>query len=300
MEHILESLKRIISRWVNTNAPLIIDANPGDSIITINTTKRFKKGDEIILRNPLSGETPLYISEVLDDNRLQLASPVKFPWQVNEAAIVEKTFYQNFIQGIYIGTPDPIPMFPAITIEASNASSEWLTIDSTKETYQVKIHIYVQSANQEDAYKFLLKMAKTVQNGLKKNIYPLVAPYDVVVPTVDIANGDEYITIADTSIFNLQTKNRLLIEDLYKTQEFKILEIVDSTTIRIAPAVCYDFDITDNTKLIVAHRFFYNSWPENIDFGTIFKGTMLKGATLSWFAWEEELQEDKAIDVSLT
>ena len=95
-------------------------------------------------------------------------------------------------------------------------------------------------------------------------------------------------------------KNRLLIEDRYKTEEFSVAQIIDSQTIKVFPKVFNNYALTDGLKLIIADRFLYNAWPDSIEYGTIFKGTMLKAAAISWFAWEEQLQKQKPMDVSLS
>jgi len=300
MEYLIDSIRRIISRWVNTNAALTASASPGDTIIEVTTSKRFQVGDEVMLRNPTTGETPLYVDEIVDDTHIQLTTPIRFTWRVSETSILEKTFNQMFIQGIYVGEPDNIPMYPAITVNGVSRDSEWLTLDSSKEQYRLSIAIYVNRASQEAAYRFLLNLVDTIQHGLKQNIYPLVAPYEITTPKVDIVSDDEYIKVNDVSIFNTTTKHRILIEDLFKTQEFVVVQVVDAETIRVSPAVCDGYLIADGAKVISVKRFFYNSWPDNIEYGTIFKGTLLKAATISWFAWEEELQKQNPIDVSLT
>ena len=300
MEYLIDSVRRIISRWVSTNAPITSDISPGDTTVEVTTSKRFKVGDEVIIRNPTTGETPLYIDEIVDDTHIKLTSPVRFPWKVGETSIIEKTFRQMFVQGIYVGDADNIPMYPAITVNAVNRDSDWLTIDSTKEVYRLKVTVYVKTGNQEDAYRFLLNMVDTIQYGLKQNIYPLVAPYEVTTPKVNISSGDEYIKVNDVSIFNTTTKHRILIEDLFKTEEFVVSEVVDYETIRVYPKVCNNYLISDSAKVISVKRFFYNSWPDSIEYGTIFKGTMLKAATISWFAWEEELHLQPPMDVSIT
>ena len=300
MEYLIDSVRRIISRWVSTNTPVSSDVSAGDTTINVVASKRFKQGDEVMLRNPFTGETPLYVDEIVDDTHIKLTSPVKFPWKVGETSILEKTFRQNFVQGVYIGEPDGIPMYPAITVNALNRDSDWLTLDSTKEAYRIKVTVYVKAGNQEDTYRFLLNIVDTIQYGLKQNFYPLVAPYDVTTPKFNISSGDEYIKVNDVSIFNTTTKHRILIEDLFKTQEFVVSEVVDFETIRVSPKVCDNYLISDGAKVISVKRFFYNSWPDNIEYGTIFKGTMLKAATISWFAWEEELHLNNPVDVSLT
>ena len=300
METELDSVRRIISRWAITNTPLTADTMPGDTNLAVINTARFQPGDEIMIRNSVQGETPLYVVAVVDNNNLTVTPAVKYHWKISDSSILHKTFNQMFVQGIYLGDPDNIPMFPAITVNATSRESEWLTIKSTKETYRLKATIYVEAAAQEAGYRFLLQMVNTLQHGLKQNIYPLVAPYQVTLPLTNLFAGDEYIKVTDSSLFQVADKNRLLIEDRYKTEEFSVAQIIDSQTIKVFPKVFNNYALTDGLKLIIADRFLYNAWPDSIEYGTIFKGTMLKAAAISWFAWEEQLQKQKPMDVSLS
>ena len=59
-------------------------------------------------------------------------------------------------------------------------------------------------------------------------------------------------------------------------------------------------NVADGAKLISLRRFIYNSWPNNIQYGTVFKGTMLKAAKIQWYSWEEQLQTEYPVDTSLT
>lgn len=288
MEYILDSVRRIVARWVSTKTPLTSDASPGDTVLNVSSTNRFRSGDEIILRNSSKGETPVYIDKIIDNTSFSITSPVKFFWNSNDNCIAEKTFNQNMVQAIYIGDPDVIPMYPAITVSAMSRDSEWLTLDSTKETYKIQIAIYVRDSSQEGGYRFLLEMVNAIQKGLKQNFNPLVGPYNTTTLKQDILTGDTFIKVSDTSIF---TKGcHINIEDKWNVQEFVVLSIVDFETLQVTPAACYDFNVSDNTQVIKLDRFMYNSLPASIDYGKIFKGTMLKAATIDWFCWEEEIQ----------
>jgi len=288
MEYIIDSVRRIIAHWVATQTPLASNAAPGDTTLHVQSTGRFRTGDEIIIRNPFQGETPVYIDEIIDYTHLSIVDPVKFAWATSEGSIIEKMFYNNMIQGIYIGDPGIIPRFPAITVEASNRTSEWFTIDSTKEVFNIKIHIYVQDANQEASYRFLLHIVDSIQKGLKQNIFPLVAPYNTVALTEDIAVGDNFIKVEDTSIFDKWS--HIQIENRWTVIENIIEEVVDGNILRVRNPFCCIFTVADNTQAIKNTRFIWNSWPDNIDYGKVFKGTMLKAATINWFAWEEEIE----------
>jgi len=291
IQDILDSVRRIISRWTITNTPLVVSASAGDTEITVNTTSRFRDGDEATILTPTHGETDIFIEHVVDERTLRLESPLTYNFPLSESPILHKTTNGLFMQAIYLGEPDVIPMYPACTVNAVSRQSEWMTLDSTKEIYNVQINIYVQDSNQEDAYRFLLTMTEIIQAGLKKNIYPMVGPYEAIAVTADISAGDTFIRIADTSGMiedNYAINQRLLLEDPWQTQEFVVSDIVDQHTVQITPPACKDYLVSDGAIVIAVNRFIWNSWPNNINYGTIFKESMLKAATIDWFAWEEE------------
>jgi len=303
MEEVLDSVRRIVAQWTATSTPLISNVTPGDTILNVNNTKRFRQGDEITIYSTNKGaETYLVIDEILDTTHMQLTSAVTYAWTTLENALVAKTFYGNFIQGIYLGEPDPIPKFPAITIQATTRDSEWMTLDSTRETYKLELNVYVKAGVQEDAYRFLIRITDIIQKGLKQNIMPLVGPYETSALTSNAEAGDLFLKVADSSIFDPGNGGlgRAILEDLYKAEEFRIEEVVNSTTVKLITPVCFDYDVDDGTKLISIRRLVYNAWPDNIQYGTIFKGTLLKAAKISWFCFEEELQLDAPIDTSIT
>ena len=288
MEYILDSERRIIARWVSTQTVLTVDAEPGDTILTVNTSNRFRENDEVIIRNSTQGETPVFVDSILDETHIQISDPVRFRWEIDDNSILEKMFNQNMVQGIYLGDPDVIPRYPAITVTALNRSSEWLTLGSTQETYNIQIAIYVRDSNQEGAYRFLLQMVDTIQKGLKQNIYPLVGPYNTTTLKADISSNDTFIKVNDISLF--EKGSRINIEDRWKVEEFMVQSVVDFETLQLDRTACYSWNVSDNTQVIKLDRFFFNSWPATIDYGKIFKGTMLKAATIDWFAWEELIQ----------
>jgi len=288
MEYILDSVRRIVSRWVNTRTRITSDVDPGDTSLQVVTTNRFEAGDEILLRNSTQGETPIFIDEIVDETNMTLEDAIRFQWTVDDGCIIEKTFNQNIVQAVYIGNPDVIPRYPAITVSATNRDSEWMTLDSTKETYNLQIAIYVKDSNQEDAYRFLLGMVDTLQYGLKQNIYPLVGPFNTTTTFENIDVNDTFIKVNDIDLFEVGCK--IHVEDSWNVQEFIVRNVVDSETLEVSPPCCYAFTVANNSQVVKINRFFFNSWPASIEYGTVFKGTMLKAATINWFAWEEEIQ----------
>lgn len=290
MIDILESVRRTIYRWVNTTVTLTADAPFGATDLTVSSTIRFRAGDEVALHNGSVGEPNLRIREVVDRNTIILETPIKTitGWKVSNNAMLTKTYDGQFVQALYIGEPDVIPAYPAITILGQKRTSEWFTLGTTKERYSLQIVIYAQNDNHEAAYRSVMQLADIIQLGLKKNIFPLVGSSVTVNVTADVADGDEYIKVSDTSRFSCEDK--IILENQYQAEELRVAEIVDSTTIRVWPNPHHTYLMSDRSKVIILSRFIYNSWPSDIDYGFKYKGTLLHAASISWFAEEQEIQ----------
>lgn len=289
MEQILESLRRIIYRWVNTATYLTADIPAGATQVSVENTTRFRAGDEITIRDMESGEYPtILINEVIDKYTLSLASPVQFPWTMAQGAMVQKTYMGMFIQGIYINEQEVIPRFPAIEIVPISENSEWMTFGTTKERRNFEINIYVEQETKENGLRFIMRLAEMIRKGLKKNIFPLVGSYETITVLADIAEGDEFFRIENTD--SLQSKQLIVVEDSFKAESFEVCGVLDGTTIQVYPLAHNDFATEDNTKVIVLSRFLFNSWPSETQYGIVSKGTLLQGAKIQWFCEEQEVQ----------
>ncbi|MEQ9716112.1 MAG: hypothetical protein ABGF52_11345 [Candidatus Asgardarchaeum sp.] len=294
MEEVLDSIRRIIHKWVNTTSRIQSNLSRGATVIPVRNARRFSVGDQVMLKNNSVYETGLVILSIdLITHCITLSTPILNDWTTAENTVLIKTIYEQFVQGIYIGDPDVISRFPAITVNGISRGSEWFTLESTKERFQVEVNVLVQASSHEKGYRFLLNMADTIQLGLKRNIMPLVNDYDVTSLTEDVTAGDTVIRITDRSLVN--NYRRIIIEDDSESQEnwvtYWYTEDDDpaQTAIKLKDCVPFDFD-SDDTSVIVPKRFIYNSWPDNIQYGTIHKGELLKAAKISWFAEEEEIQ----------
>lgn len=293
MLDVLDSVRRIVYRWVNTQAALITDANPGDTIITVDSTKRWLEGDEFALvQYEKNGHQPrLYVDEVLDNNRIKLKQPIRGnrQWRVSDNTVIRKTFDSQFFEGIYIGDPGVIAKFPALSIMGESRESEWLTLGSTKEAYNLQITIYVKQESNERAYRTLLKITEAVEMGLKNNIFPLIGKVNVSNLTANYIQGDTFIKVADSSIYREQQS--VLIENFHRAEESAVRCIIDPTTLQLHIPFSNSYSTDDESKIIGLNRFIFNSWPASINYGHIHKGSLLHASTIKWFAWEQEIQE---------
>ena len=303
MEEVLDGVRRIIYKWVNTISPLNADLSVGDRNVIVNASRRFEAGDQVMIKNNLVAETGLVVESVPDDTTVVLSSGVLNDWEVtnnpsginpNTSTVLIKTINDLFVQGIYIGGPDVIARYPAITVNGTTRSSEWMTLESTKERYEIEITVYVQAAMHEKGYRFLTVMTDVIQKGLKRNIVPLINDYEVTSLVSNINEGDVNIAI-NNNAESIGDYRRILLEDDFNVQENWIDNIYsvnpsDSVAyVHLHDLVCYDFN-ADNTSIIIPKRFAFNSWPSEIDYGSIHKGGLLKAAVIRWFAEEEEMQ----------
>jgi len=233
---------------------------------------------------------------------ITVSTSVLNDWTTAENTVLIKTINEQFVQGIYIGEPDVITRYPAITVNGISRSSEWLTLESTKERYQIEVTVYVKDSTHEQSYRFCMAMADEIQKGLKYNITPLISDYDITSLTQDIAVGDTTIYVADRSLFN--NHRRVMIEDPFESHEnwvttwFDEAEDPSQGALRLKDCVPYAFSASDTT-IVVPNRFIFNSWPDNIQYGSIHKGELLKAAKISWFAEEEEMQHLRRTEVQL-
>jgi len=293
MEEVLDSVRRIVHKWVNTSTRVLENITRGDTTICVRNARRFAVGDQVMLRNNTVYETGLVISDISElGDIVTVSTSILNDWTATENTILIKTINEQFVQGIYIGEPDVISKFPAVTVNGVSRSSEWFTLESTKERYQIEVGVYVKASTHEAGYRFLLGIADEIQKGLKYNIMPLVNDYNITSLTRDVLAGDLNISVANRDLFN--NYRRVIIEDEYETHEnwvtywFTSEEDPSGQVLRVKDCIPFDFDAGAN--VIVPNRFIYNSWPENIQYGTIHKGELLKAAKISWFAEEEEMQ----------
>ena len=294
MEEILDSVRRIVFKWVNTTSRIQQNVTRGDLTVCVKNARRFSTGDSVMLKNNTVYETGLVVSEVdRTSGIVTLTTPVLNDWTVLENAVLIKTIYEQFVQGIYIGDPEVIPMYPAITVNGTNRNSQWLTLESTKERFEVEITVMVKASTHEDGYRFLMNITDEIQTGLKRNIIPLVNDYDIISLSEDITACDTVIKVNERD--KLEDYRRIIIEDEYETQEFWVNHLYTAaedplgTSIKLNSQVAWNFD-KDETSIIIPKRFVFNSWPADIDYGKIHKGELLKAATIKWFAEEEEMQ----------
>jgi len=289
MEQILESVSRIIRRWVSTSTPLTSNASKGDTILHVENSSRFSRGEEITIHDGNRGENPcIRISSIPDNASIELESPIRFNWRVSDGCVVQKTYMGMFVQGVYIGEQPVIPKYPAIEIVPLSRNSQWMTFGTTREKRNFEINIYADQETKENGTRFIIRMSDIIQKGLKKNIFPLVGEYDIIDVTADVLAEDDTIRVQSTSL--LQTDQLVILENKYRAEELRVCSVLDSNTVQVFPLVHNNYLVSEDAKIIILNRFLFNSWPSDIQFGVVSKGTLLNAAKIQWFCEEQEVQ----------
>ena len=289
MEQVLDSVRRIIKRWVSSESYLTADANPGDTSIYVDNALRFRVGEKCLLTDGTYYEYPFTVSEIISNNIVRTEEPVRNNgWTVDNNVSLRKSINGQMVHAVYLGDPSVIPRYPAITVNGTSRSSEWTTLETTTEKYNIDISVYVEDSTHEDGYRTLLHLADIVQKGLKRNIFPLVGPKAFIDLSADCFGDETFIKLTDTT--GIEAGQFIVIEDKYRGQDIKVREVVDQSTIEVAGKVSGDFLVADDSKVILVDRFLYKSWPSDIDYGFIHKDTMLKAAKITWSAEEIEVQ----------
>ena len=286
MKEILESVRRIIHKWVNTITPLTSNITAGDEVISVDNVRRFERGDQIMIKNSEYYEVGLFVEDTDSTTQtITLSTPVLNSWVVSPNTTVIKTIGGQIVQGIYLGDPDAIMRYPAITVNGVSRASEWLTLESTKERYEIEIGVFVKDSTHEQGYDFLMTLVDTIQLGLKRNVIPMIYDAEFTTLKEDFISGGINIIVNDSSSFGQY--RRIFIEDESQYIETWIDKVYeDGETVKLKWPLNVNFSA--DSVVTVPHRFVYNSWPSNINYGKIHKGELLKGATISWFAEEQE------------
>lgn len=289
MEEVIDSLRKIINRWVTTESLLTVDADSGDSVVSVYSSTRFSVGDEVMITDGNEYEYPLIIVSKPDNQSIEFDRNVSHgPWRVSKNCKVAKSMKGRLVQGIYIGDPPVIPRYPAVVVNGRSKSSEWATLETTIETYDIDISCYIQDDTQEDGYRSLLYLTKTIETGLKRNLFPLVGERSHTDVSAGVSRNDTVIQVDSTE--GMVRHQFVLVEDRFKAEDVRIDEVIDDTHIRLKTGIANAYPLEYDPRVIIVDRFLHNTWPKSIEFGFVSKDTLLKASKISWKGEELEVQ----------
>jgi len=309
MEAILDCVRQIVKNWTKTQVALTSDASPGNTTLHVVDNHRFIPGDHIILRDSTRFEGGLivdHLSPYNDPTHIYLspATPIRFSWTLSQNAVVERTMNDMFVKGIYIGDPEVIPDYPAITVNGTSKASEWFTLGSTKDRYEIEVSVYVLESTHEKGYRFLLQMIDLINRALQRNIFPLAQSYNVTSLQTNVDQCDMFIKANNVSYFT--TNSRIILENAHHSQEDIVMAVwPDGTgmdgkggTIQLAEGAGEDF-LESDTSLIAPQILIFNSWPTTTEYGKIHKRELLKAGVIRWFAETYVHQSTRRLDTHL-
>lgn len=305
MIELQESLKKIIERYIAQMIPLTQNSSSGDNSIYIQSTRRFRPGDYVVIRpvNLVDSDTVenvevLCVSRVADRNTLVFSENMIQNYNANEHIVQKLIGYQagntDFLKAIYLGDPAVIPQFPAITIDAKTRDSSWLTLESTSEKYEIDITVYIDGqTHHETQYRLMHFYVKQIEQALFRTLYPLVEPYKKTTLTNDVLPTDDIIKVDDENFFQCGM-GWIFLESLDYLVPNRIEEHLGNGVFKLVRPIGTYFSAGDS--IIHPLRHIYNTLPYNTRYGTINKGSMLKAAVISYRAEEEVRRYQPYID----
>ncbi len=292
MLDIQRAIKLIIERFIAQMVPLTATATTGTSFAFIESIRRFAVGDTVVIRNSSSVDAELLtvtgVNQV--EKRLIFEEPLTQDWDVSGGFIQKLIGFSSgnteFLKAVYLGDPAVIQQFPAITIDAKSTSSEWLTLESTSEKYEIDITVYIDGlAHYESQYELMHAYVKAIRRSLFRSLYPLVQPFFSTTLIEDAAAGESTIQVADAEFAACTRGSWVFLESVDYLISNRIITDMGTGTMELLRPLAKDFSVGDS--IIMPQRHIYNTLAHTTNFGTVNKGTMLKAATISYRAQEE-------------
>jgi len=294
MLDIQKAIKKIIERFIVNMLPLTEAADAGDTTIKVQSTRRFCAGEGIVVYNKpapsikAEGEVHL-ISNIIDRYTIELSEPLVASYPLANSYVEKLIGFESgneqFLEAVYTGEPAVIPRYPAITVNAKSRNSEWITLESTSESYEIDISVYVTSADYESQYELMQTYVKAIERSLFRSFFPLVEPYEVTTLAEDAGPSDTFITVADTDFFTCPTLSWIWLESIDYTRPNRIKRIVSPTVYELQRATGIQF--YEGDQIIRPYRHIYNTLPYSTKYGRVNKDTMLEAAVISYKAQEE-------------
>ena len=288
MIQLQEAIKKIIERYVVGIVPLTDSVSAGDCIIPVESSRRFKYNDQVIVYNKRSlneaGEGEVHnIDCIIDSKHIKLDANLQQSYGATNS-FVQKFVGGTFLEAVYLGDPAVIPRYPAITIDAKNKSNEWFTLESTKSEYSIDITVYCEASDYEQGYRLMHSYAKEIEDSLWRSLYPIVGPYYTLTLAEDIVVGDLVFRTEPSDII-LPGGAWIFVESWDYLMFGLIDEYLGNYVYRLRVPANKPFSAGDT--VIKPTRHFFNTKPASVSYGTVNKDTMLKAAQISYEASEE-------------
>lgn len=300
---IQKAYRKIIARYIVGERELTANAARGDTSISITSARRLCPGEKVVILDQRTYDAEIVEIDSIPDRRtLQFTTAILGDYVVtgnpNTTAIIRKLIgaedgTEAFIQTIHLGDPDVISHYPSITIDMKSRNSEWMTWESTKETYSIDITVYVKSADYESQYTLMHSYVDAIEQALFRSFYPLVDPYVTTTLAEDVGRGDVLIRVTDEETFRCHG-GWLWFENIDFLRWNQVRRYLGNGVYELIREIGQDFSAGDT--VIAPRRHIFNTLPESTRFGTVNKGTVLKAAVITVKAEEEVWRHVPFID----
>jgi len=294
MYDILKAIAQIIERFVVGDTPLRSIVSAGNTTIPVSTSRRYCIGDRIVLHedsNILTAEGFMRTVVTKPDNRtITIDEPISedLPSGTHVKKLVGlDTGHETFLRSVFIGDPAVINQnsLPAITVDGRSRSSEWITLESTGETFNIDITVYVLASDYEAQYELMHRYATAIENSLFRSFYPLAMPFDSTTLAEDAVELDTIMKVTDQDFFEC-SGGHFFMENFDTVHFNRVKADLGNGVIETKVPIQSDFNAVDTT-VIVPKRHIYNALPASTDYGVINKNAMLKSARISYVCTEE-------------
>ncbi len=294
MLDIQRSIKKIIERFVLGKISLTSAVVAGSTTIPVTSARRFQCGDNIVIYDDTGSAKNIIsewkiITDIPDNNSIVVNEGLEQGYSGTVGTIQQligfETGVQATLESVYLGGPSVIQRFPAITIQAKSRSSEWLTLESTSETFEIDITVYVTAADYQSQYELMHHFVSKIEQSLFRTFYPLVEPFDETTLAEDVAASDSIIKLVDEDM--LQCKlGWFWFENFDFLRANRARNYLGNGVYDLVMPVGRVFSAGD--KVILPHRHIYNTLPSRTDYGAVNTSDgMLQAAVISWTATEE-------------
>lgn len=292
MLELQKAIKLIIERYISQMIPLTQEALGGTKYAYVESVRRFNLGDAVVIRNESSVDAELhYVAGInQSENRLIFQDELTQDWAVSGGFVQKLIGFSSgnteFLKAVYLGDPAVIKQFPAITVDAKSLSTEWMTLESTKEHYEIDITVYIDGlAHYESQYELMHAYVKAIRRSLFRSFYPLVQPYFSTTLLEAADEGESTIKVTDPDFVGCTKGSWIFLESVDHLIPNRIIEDFGDGTMQLLRPLVAPFSVGD--KIIMPQRHIFNTLAHTVNYGTVNKGTMLKAAVISYKAEEE-------------
>lgn len=315
---VINGIIELIKLNIIAKTDIMSDVNAGDVQIKVANAFHFTRNQEIVLidygyNDPNSPHYNIYeyarIKKVIDTRTIELYSPTVDAWLVSDGSFVQKTIghaplYDN---RVYYGDRAVIPSEDmAITVEPLSMSNDWMYLmGGLSREFRVSIMVYGKDIETEQGLEILNKYTDAVYQLMMSDLHPDINNYDTpllydvtagssTVIVADTVDNRENFTIVDTT--DDEYDEYLSIYDIQDNENIEQGRRIDSISfsggemsITLNRPFAHDYLTSEYATFTKHGRYFYDSRIDNVEYGTVQKGSaFIRAARLNWFGKEIE------------